>query len=91
MVIVDKLRRRAAKSNRSRGAFYLMVEIAATGKDSYSFAKELVQATGVAAAPGKTFGPSADNYIRMFFCAEPAKLQQGLRRFSQFYHDRCRR
>ena len=72
-----------------QGAFYLMLSISKADMDSYSFAKELVQKTGVAVAPGRTFGPNSDNYIRISFCAELDELQEGLRRFCQFYRDKC--
>jgi aspartate aminotransferase/aminotransferase len=89
-MVVEVLQQEGFEFVVPQGAFYLLVEIAKTGMDSYDFAQELVQKTGVAVAPGKTFGPSADSYIRISFCADPEELQEGLRRFSQFCHDQYR-
>jgi len=72
-----------------QGAFYMLVRIDKTGMDSYEFAKELVQKTGVAVAPGGTFGPSAAPYVRMSFCAKSEEIEEGLRRFSRFYREKC--
>lgn len=71
------------------GAFYMLVGIEKTGMDSYAFAKELVQQTGAAVAPGSTFGPSAAPYVRISFCAKPEELEEGLRRFCKFYQEKC--
>jgi aspartate/methionine/tyrosine aminotransferase len=70
------------------GAFYMLVGIDKTGMDSYAFAKELVQQTGVAVAPGGTFGPSAAPYVRISFCAKPEEIEEGLRRFCKFYQEK---
>ncbi len=70
---------------RPHGAFYLMLDISRTGLDSYAFAEQLVRETGVALAPGKTFGPSSDNCVRISFCAAPEELREGLKRLCRFY------
>ena len=70
-------------------AFYMLVRIDETGVDSYAFAKELVQKTGVAVAPGSTFGPSAAPYVRISFCAKSEEIEEGLKRFCRFYREKC--
>lgn len=72
-----------------QGAFYLLARIDGAGIDSYTFAKELVQETGVAVAPGATFGPSAASYVRISFCADLEQIEEGLERFCRFYHEKC--
>ncbi len=72
-----------------QGTFYIMVRIDKTGMESYRFAKELVQETGVAVAPGDTFGPHAAPYVRMSFCANPEAIEEGLKRFCRFYAEKC--
>jgi len=90
-IVVEALRQEGVEFFIPEGAFYLMLEISETGMDSYGFARELVQETGVAVAPGRTFGPNSDNYIRISFCAGPDELQEGLRRFCRFYRNKCHR
>lgn len=68
-----------------RGAFYQMVNIARTGMDSYTFCKELLKATGVASAPGLTFGQRSDRFVRFSFCADDAQIEEGTKRFCEFY------
>jgi len=71
-----------------RGAFYLMANIEKAGLDSYAFCKELLTATGVACAPGLTFGKSSDGFVRFSFCADDAQIEEGARRFCAFYKER---
>jgi aspartate aminotransferase/aminotransferase len=68
-----------------QGAFYLMLGIAATGLGSYDFSTQLLDATGVAVAPGLTFGPNSDQTIRISFCANKAEVEEGIQRMCRFY------
>jgi len=77
--------------NRPRGAFYLIADISPTGLGSYAFARQLLQATGVAVAPGLTFGPGSDHLIRLSFCAEDEELREGVNRFCRFYQGLVKR
>ncbi len=70
------------------GAFYLLIDIGRTGLDSYSFATALLEETGVAVAPGLTFGPGSDNLIRISFCARTEELEEGVRRLCRFHEQR---
>jgi aspartate/methionine/tyrosine aminotransferase len=60
------------------GAFYALVDIGRTGRDSLSFCKHLLEAKSVAAVPGITFGPQSDRYIRLAFTIGDAQLRTGL-------------
>jgi len=88
-IVVDTLSREGFEFCTPQGAFYLLVRIDRAGMDSYDFARELVQKTGVAVAPGRTFGPSAAQYVRMSFCAKPEEIEEGLKRFCRFYQEKC--
>ena len=74
-----------------KGAFYLMVNIAETGLDSYTFAKDLLKATGVAVAPGRTFGPNSDGYVRISFCAKTDEIQEGVKRFCHYLKEHLKK
>jgi len=66
------------------GAFYAMVDITPFGMDSYTFAKRLLQEAGVAVAPGRTFGPSADGYVRVSLAPTVGEIREGLTRLASF-------
>jgi aspartate aminotransferase/aminotransferase len=87
-LVVEVLTREGFDFCTPEGAFYLLVRIDKAGMESYDFAKELVQETGVAVAPGTTFGPSAASYVRMSFCAKLEEIEEGLRRFCRFFHEK---
>ena len=69
---------------RPLGTFYVMVDISPFGMDSYTFAKRLLQETGVAVAPGGTFGPSADGYVRVSLAPTAEEIREGLTRLASF-------
>jgi aspartate/methionine/tyrosine aminotransferase len=66
------------------GTFYTMVDITPFGMDSYTFATKLLQQEGVAVAPGSTFGPSADGYIRVSLAPTSGEIREGLTRLASF-------
>ena len=51
-------------------------------QDSIGFAKELVQATGVAVSPGTGFGKSGDGYVRFALVHKPAILEEAVARIA---------
>jgi aspartate/methionine/tyrosine aminotransferase len=70
-----------------QGAFYALVDISPSGLDSETFAKTLLTKHRVAVAPGRTFGPGSDAYIRLSFCTTTETLERGLSRLLQFVQD----
>jgi aspartate aminotransferase/aminotransferase len=66
------------------GTFYTIVDITPFGMDSYTFAKRLLQEAGVAVAPGRTFGPSADGHIRVSLAPTAEEIREGLSRLASF-------
>ncbi len=87
-VVVRALKSAGLEFSRPKGAFYLLVDVGRAGLDSYAFATELLRATGVAVAPGKTFGPGSDHLVRISFCARTEELEEGIGRFSRFCRQR---
>ena len=61
-----------------RGAFYVLIDISATGMDSNTFADRLLEEQRVAVAPGATFGPLAEQTIRVSMAVEDDVLVEGL-------------
>jgi len=63
-----------------RGAFYLLMDISSSGKDSYTFAKDLLREKKVAVAPGGTFGDIGERYIRISLATVEEHVVEGLTR-----------
>lgn len=74
----------AYAGRRPDGAFYLLVDIGFTGLHSDDFADRLLKDSHVVVAPGATFGPTSDRYIRIAFTPSFEKLEAGLARLKQF-------
>ncbi len=55
-------------------------------QNSMEFCTELVQQTGVAAAPGIGFGKCGEGYVRFALVHEPAKLQIAVDRIAKFIY-----
>ncbi len=62
------------------GAFYALVDIASTGRNSLEFARDLLASCDTAVVPGITFGPRCDHYVRIAFTIADDELRDGLRR-----------
>jgi aspartate/methionine/tyrosine aminotransferase len=61
-----------------------MVDISPFGLDSYTFSKRLLQEARVAVAPGRTFGPSVDGYVRVSLAPTAEEIREGLTRLASF-------
>lgn len=66
------------------GAFYVLVNIGCTGLRSDDFSDRLLRDKHVVVAPGATFGPTSDTYVRIAFTPDTEKLQTGLTRLTEF-------
>lgn len=69
-----------------QGAFYILIDISKTGLSSNEFADVLLETEKVAVAPGATFGPSADKYIRIALTAETKLLEEGIKRIKKILY-----
>ena len=67
-----------------KGAFYVMVDVSATGKSGMEFALELLEKYFVATVPAIGLGDSCGNYIRISYAASDEDIQEGLRRMKTF-------
>jgi aminotransferase len=63
------------------GAFYVCVRLP-NGGDSVAAAYELVERRGVAAIPGRTFGPTLEGWLRLSWVAPIEDVAEGLRRIT---------
>jgi len=62
------------------GAFYLLVDISTTGKDSRDFALELLEKKKVAVAPGNAFGKMCADHVRISLASTEEEIREGLGR-----------
>ena len=69
------------------GAFYILINISKTGLSSNEFADILLEKEKVAVAPGITFGPTSNKYIRVALTAEIALLREGLKRIKKCLYE----
>ncbi len=67
------------------GTFFLWVDVSAYGSSWEIATRALEKGVVVApnSGPGRGFGDSAPNYVRLSFAAETADLEQGVERFKQ--------
>ena len=66
------------------GSFFLMADIRPSGLDSWTFARELLAATGVAVVPGAALDPQGDGHVRISLAASSATVAEGARRLGRF-------
>jgi len=67
---------------RPQGAFYVFVNIRATGLDSVELAKALLEQAHVAVVPGEPFG--SDDHVRMGFATSEKDLEEAARRLAKW-------
>jgi aspartate/methionine/tyrosine aminotransferase len=71
------------------GAFYVYVDCSAYTNDSWTFAHELLHATGVAITPGRDFGHHrANEFVRLSYTCPRPQLEEAVARIGQFVRNR---
>ena len=65
-----------------QGAFYVFIDISATGLPSLTFCEQLLETYQVATVPGLVFG--AEGCIRLSYATDMASLEKGLERLAKF-------
>ncbi|HEX7114223.1 MAG TPA: aminotransferase class I/II-fold pyridoxal phosphate-dependent enzyme [Steroidobacter sp.] len=65
------------------GAFYLYADIRHLTDNSLSFCEQMLEATGVATAPGLDFDPvDGHHFVRLSFAVSTSEVEEALRRLS---------
>lgn len=72
------------RCERSRGTFYLFVDIRETGMTSEEFAYGLLEQEQVAVVPGNAFDASGEGYIRIACTVDVPVLEQAAQRIRRF-------
>ena len=72
-----------------QGAFYIYAECSRLTRDSFGFARDLLEEAGVAITPGVDFGAHApERHVRFAYTNALARLQEGVRRIDAFLRAR---
>jgi aspartate/methionine/tyrosine aminotransferase len=73
------------------GAFYIYADVSDFTDDSMEFCKALVEATGVAAAPGVDFDPvEGRHFMRFSFAVSTAEVEEAIERMRPWFAERNR-
>jgi aspartate aminotransferase len=64
------------------GAFYLWIDVSATGISSSDFSRRLLREAEVAVTPGSAFGPSGEGFVRVSLATETGLLTDGVSRLA---------
>lgn len=84
-VLFEKLSKaKKIKCIKPEATFYAMVDISNTGMRSEEFAYALLETEHVAVVPGIAYGKMCDNFIRIAFTIDEAKIREGVRRICRF-------
>ena len=70
------------------GAFYAFADAREHGANSLALAKEILEATGVAVAPGADFGPAGEGFLRFSYCNSIENIETGLEKVGEFLRKR---
>lgn len=66
------------------GAFYVYIDVEATGLDAAAFCKRALEDQHVALTPGRDFGPcTADTHVRLSYAASREQLAEGIVRLGR--------
>ena len=71
------------------GAFYLLVDISASGMGSLDFCHELIREYKVAAAPGSTFGEVCADHVRISIASPEENVREGLKRICEMVRSKA--
>src|SRR5690606_2968260 len=67
------------------GAFYVYVNVGATGLSAWEFCERALQEVDVALTPGLDFGScSAHDHVRLSYAASTGELEEGIERLGRF-------
>ena len=71
-----------------KGAFYVTVDVSATGMNGMDFANRLLEEKFVATVPAIAFNGDTASLIRISYAASDEDIQEGLKRLEAFVRER---
>lgn len=90
-VALDVLRAHGLYQYAPGGAFYLLIDISASGMDSREFTFELLQTRRVAVAPGSTFGQVSNRHVRISIASSEQNIHDGVTRICELIREKSGR
>lgn len=88
-IALEVLRARGLYRYTPGGAFYVMVDVEATGMDSHDVALALIREKRVAVAPGSTFGRLSASQVRVSVASKDEDVREGVTRICDFVEERA--
>lgn len=73
-----------------QGAFYLLVDVSAVGRDSFAIARQILAEEKVAVAPGEAFGKNGAGLVRVSLASSEEAIGEGLGRICRFIRRHAR-
>lgn len=71
------------------GAFYALANVKKYTRDSYAFALEILEKTGVAVTPGIDFGRHCEGYLRISYANSLENIKEGMARLESFLGEKA--
>jgi aspartate aminotransferase len=78
------LSERGVRAFLPQAAFYMWIDISGSDRTSHDFVRSLIKETRVAVAPGATFGPGSDGWIRISLANAVETIATGCKRIADF-------
>ena len=75
------------RCGRPHAGMFIMCDVSGTGMDGRRFAERLLQEQGVSVIPGKAFGPSTRDYVRIGLAQSQPVLKRACKRIRAFCGD----
>lgn len=82
---VRRLRPAGLLDRAPAGAFYLWLDVGATGMDGAAYAAAVAREHALQVMPGSAYGASGAGRVRVSFAAPPATVDEGCRRLAAFH------
>ncbi|MCD6292713.1 MAG: pyridoxal phosphate-dependent aminotransferase [Deltaproteobacteria bacterium] len=70
------------------GAFYIFANTKKFTSNTYDFAFEILEKTGVGVTPGIDFGKNGEGYLRFSYANSLENIAEGMNRLEQFFSDK---
>ena len=67
------------------GAFYTFPNVKEFGMSDYDLAFYILDKAKVVTVPGSAFGKYGEGYLRVSFCTETEKIEEGLERLEKLF------
>lgn len=84
---LEILERGGVPTTRGGGAFYLWIDVSASGESDTQFARRLALEHQVAVVPGTAFGPQSQDFVRVSLATAPDLLFEGVTRLAIAVND----